>query len=268
VNYTKALSKFDIVNKEGLSVPFILNKEQQQFLDSMTGRDVILKARQIGFSSLILGIFTIDFLLKANSRGVIISHDTNSSQKLLDRAKYFLDSAQRKGLAVNLKYNNRSELINSDNNASLYIGTPQSKSFGRGDTIHSLHLSEFAFYDDPQRLLASVLQAVVPDGRVIIESTANGTNYFKQFWDLAKTKQNGFITHFFDNTHYSPEFLKQKQSELGDLYPQEYPSTDIEAFLSSGNPFFNKEALQVYLQQIAEPIATYATSYDLPLQTA
>jgi hypothetical protein len=265
MNIPKAIAKFDIVNKEGQSVPFVLNKEQQQFVDNMTGRDVILKARQIGFSSLILGIFTLDFLLKSNSRGVIISHDQNSSQKLLDRCKYFLESAQRKGLALHLKYNNRSELINSDNNSSLYIGTPQSKSFGRGDTIHSLHLSEFAFYDDPQRLLASVLQAVVPEGRVIIESTANGMNYFKTFWDLAKQKQNGFTTHFFDSSHYSQEFLNQKQAELGDLYPQEYPQTDMESFLSSGSCFFDKEALSVYLDRIFTPVETFSSSYDLPL---
>lgn len=263
MNYIDNLMKFNIVNKEGQSIPFSVNDEQKRFIENMTGKDVILKSRQIGFSSLIEGIFTLDFLLKENSRSVCISHDAISAQKLLDRVKYFIKSAEEKGLQVNLKYNSRNELVNSDKNSSFYIGQAGSKSFGRGDTLNNLHLSEFAFYPNPELLLSSVLQSVVPGGRVIIESTANGMNYYKAFWDKAKAGQNNFTPHFFDNTFYSEEFLAEKKLELGDMFPQEYPTTDIEAFLSSGNPFFDKEALAWYLTQIKQPIATYPTHYDL-----
>lgn len=266
MNYIKNLSKFDIVSKEGQTVSFNANKEQQLFIASMTGKDVILKSRQIGFSSVILGIFTLDFLLKENSRSVCISHDSPSSQKLLDKVKFFIQSAEQKGLAINLKYNSRNELVNSDKNSSFYIGASGNKSFGRGDTLTNLHLSEFAFYDDQEAMLASVLQAVVPSGRVIIESTANGMNYFKTFWDKSKVGETGFKTHFFDNSFYSKEFLEQKKRELGDLlFKQEYPATDLEAFASTGSPFFDREALQYYLKNIQEPTASFQTFYDLPI---
>lgn len=266
MNYTKALTKFDIVSKDGQAVPFEVNNFQQRYLDTMTSRDAILKVRQVGFSSLILGIFTLDFLLVENSRSVCISHDAQSAQKLLDRVKYFIKSAEEKGLAVNLKYNSRNELVNADKNSSFYIGQAGSKSFGRGDTLNNLHLSEFAFYEDPERMLSSVLQAVVPSGKVVIETTANGMNYFKTFWDKAVSGESNFKPHFFDNSFYSQEFLNQRKAEIGEeQFKQEYPATDIEAFISTGSPFFDREALQHYLSEVQIPYLTFNTFYDLPI---
>jgi hypothetical protein len=266
MNYIKALSKFEIVNKDGQAVSFTPNKFQQKYLDEMTNRDIILKVRQVGFSSLILGIFTLDFLLNDNSRSVCISHDAQSAQKLLDRVKYFIRSAEEQGLLINLKYNSRNELVNAEKNSSFYIGQAGSKSFGRGDTLNNLHLSEFAFYDDPERMLSSVLQAVVPTGRVVIETTANGMNYFKNFWDKSKAGETNFKAHFFDNSFYSKEFLDQKRKELEEQqFKQEYPSTDTEAFISSGRPFFDREALRFYLDNTKEPIETFNTFYDLQI---
>lgn len=254
MNY-QHLAKFDIVNKEGIRVPFILNDFQKRFIADTTGKDIILKARQCGFSSLILAMFTLDFLMVENSRSVCISHDSPSSQKLLDRVKFFVQSLEDKGLGINLKYNSRNELVNSDKNSSFYIGASGSKAFGRGDTITNLHLSEFAFYPEPETLLSSVLQAVVPNGKVIIESTANGINYFKTFWDRSKRNETGFKTHFFGNDFYPADFLTQKSMELGErLFKQEYPSDDITCFLFSGSPFFDQESLQTYLNFVTEPI--------------
>jgi hypothetical protein len=255
MNYITAISKFDIVNKDGITVPFTLNKEQERFLENMSGRDCILKSRQIGFSSLILAIFALDFLLIENSRSVCISHDTESAQRLLDRVKFFLESAQKKGLKLNLKYNNRNELVNQDIGSTFYIGKAGSKSFGRGDTLTNLHLSEFAFYPEPERMLASVLQAVIPKGKVVVETTPNGVNYFKTFWEKSKREETNFKCHFFDNTFYDPKTLDKKQKELGErLFKQEYPSNDSECFLYSGDPFFSQEILQDYLNQCKEPI--------------
>lgn len=266
MNYISALTKFDIVDKNGQVVPFRINSFQSKFLEQMTNKNIILKARQIGFSSLILGMFTLDFLVKENSRSVCISHDAASAQKLLDRVKFFIKSAEDKGLQVTLKYNSRNELVNSEKNSTFYIGQSGSKSFGRGDTLSNLHLSEFGFYQDQEKLLASVLQAVVPNGKVIIESTANGMNYFKQYWDRSKSSETGFKTHFFNNSFYSPEFLEQKRQELSpDLFKQEYPANDLEAFLSSGNPFFDREALIQYQKLTKEPIEIFNGYYDILL---
>ena len=56
-----------IIDKTGTEVPFVLNDMQKKFVAEATGKDIILKGRQMGFSSFILGAFTKDFIFKENS---------------------------------------------------------------------------------------------------------------------------------------------------------------------------------------------------------
>lgn len=258
MNYKAAIEgEFDIVNKRSEDIPFTLNKAQEDFVSNMTGRDIILKARQLGFSSLILAILTIDFILEDNQRCVVMSHETDATQRLMDRVKFYVNCFERKNnTKLNLRYNSRSEMVNEGNGSSFYIGTAESRSFGRGDTITSLHLSEFAFYPDPEKILAGVMQAVIPTGKVFIESTANGFNFFKGFWDEAKNGNRPFKAHFYNPTwEYDEVFLANKKAELGRFYEQEYPMTDSEAFLTSGNLYFDSESLKWYLDNAKDPIS-------------
>ena len=253
MDYKKAITQFDILNKEARVIPFVPNTEQSRFLDEMSGKDVILKARQMGFSSLLLAIFTIDFLTVPNSRSVIISHDKEAVTALLDRAKFYISSAESRGLATKFKYNSRHELVNELNGSSLFVGTAN-KSF-RGETINNLHLSELAFYDDPQSVFAGAVQAVVPNGRVIIETTANGMGWFRSFYYRSKDGETGYKTHFFNRGFYSQEFLDVKRRELqdDDLFNQEYPLSEHDAFISSGRPFFDQEIVEWYREGCKHP---------------
>jgi len=242
-----------IINKNTDVQSFTLNKPQKHFLEHMGHKNIILKARQMGFSSVILGYLTIRFLLKRNERLVVVSHESGATQKLMDRVKFFIESYE-KGNKIKLptKYNSRSEIVNEDTNSTIYIGTAGSKSFGRGDTITALHLSEFAFYSNPEEMLAGVLQALTPEGVLFIESTANGFNFYKTLWDEAEDR--GFSRHFYNSDWlYTHEFIENKKKELGRLFEQEYPTTPEEAFLTSGDMYFNGDSLKWYLSQVKDP---------------
>jgi hypothetical protein len=133
-------SNLTIVNKDGVEVPYLLNEAQVDFLKNITGRDIILKARQLGFSSLILAVMTTRFLLKRNERLVCISHEAGATQRLLDRVKFYIGSYEKKnGIKIPMKYNSRNEMNFGERNNTFYIGTAGSKTFGRGDTISVLH---------------------------------------------------------------------------------------------------------------------------------
>ncbi len=105
-------------------------------------------------------------------------------------------------------------------------------------------------------MLAGALQALVPTGRAIIESTANGFNEGKDLWDRTILGESGFKPLFY-NPHdfYTKEFLDEKRKELGDrLYKQEYPKTASEAFITSGQCYFDTESLSYYLENVKEPM--------------
>lgn len=249
---------FTIINKSSENVPFTPNAIQDEYLYSGTGKDVILKARQMGFSSIILAIFATDFLLRENTYSVVVADIADNAMDLLDRVKHYIRSYEEiNNIKVPLKYNSKYELYNLATNSRYKIGTADNKEFGRSKTITNLHLSEFAFYPDPGRLFTGAMQAVVPDGRVIIETTANGFNYFKTFWDECEMGERSFNPMFFKaSKFYSSEFLENKKKEVKEKYKQEYPETPHEAFLTSGELFFDKEALGRYLESTQEPIRT------------
>lgn len=246
-----------IINKEGKEVDFILNEAQNLFVQKATGKDNDLKARQEGLSAFILGAFSGDFILKENSTSVVVADNSDNAQGLLERVKFYIASYERKNhVKVPFKYNSKYELHNAANNAKYIIGTAQNIEVGRSRTITNAHLSEAAFYPQFRKLIASLLQAVVPDGKVVIETTANGFGEFKTWWDESEQGLTGFNNIFFPaSLIYSPEFLAQKRGELGRMFTQEYPDTAIQAFITSGETYFDVEAMQYYLQNVKEVMA-------------
>jgi len=253
---------FQIVDKERQVVDFRLNDIQERYLtiDSTATKDIILKARQQGFSSVILALFTVDFLLKANSRNVIVADEKENAEEMLDKVRFYIESYEAKKSAelkqpfkVPLRYSSKYELYNDATKARYTIGTAQKAEFGRSKTITNLHFSEAAFYPNMDKLFAGALQAVTPTGRVIVETTANGFNQFKEYWDKSEEGKTGFKAIFYGASgFYSKEFLEEKKQQLGRQYRQEYPDSPIDAFVTSGECFFNGESLEFYQNNILQ----------------
>ena len=290
MNYQNAIEKlFLLVDKQAKTVPFKLNPPQKKILDSLKNRDIILKARQEGISTLILAIFTIDFITRENIRNVVISHEEKATQKLFDKVKFFLDSMKKTfpgELPFKLKYNSRHELVNEEKNSVFYIGTAGSRAFGHGDTINNLHVSELSRWPDQEKLMVGLMQAVPREGRIIVETTANGVgDYFYNLWKKSNAQGSSFNTHFlawFELPEYSLKiregfqaseeeqelqktygltseqlnWRRWKISELGgslDSFNEQFPSNAEEAFIVSGNPIWSPTLLKWYLHRCEEP---------------
>ena len=167
-------SLFRVVDKEQNDVDFILNSAQRAIDDAFTQRIIIPKARQEGVSTYFLARSAVRCLGRKNTRAVIISHDTESTERMLLKVKYFLETM--KGPKPIIKNNNRNEITFPKTNSMLYIGTAGSRAFGRGDTITDLHCSEVPYWPNPQKLMSGLLQAVPKStGCISIESTGNGS---------------------------------------------------------------------------------------------
>jgi len=245
-----------IIDKTGTEVPFVLNDMQKKFVAEATGKDIILKGRQMGFSSFILGAFTKDFIFKENSLSVVIADIADNSQDLLGRVKHYIKSFEEKNnTKVPLKYNSKYELQNAFNGARYIIGTAENTEFGRSKTITNLHMSEAAFYKHFRKLHASAGTALTPTGRFVIETTANGFNEFKSFWDESVLDETGFTPHFYtSHGFYSPEYIQSERKRLGRLFDQEHPETPEIAFITSGELYFDTDALRELLSRTREPM--------------
>lgn len=203
-----------IPNKQGEDVNFELNTAQRKLDANLTGRDLVPKARQEGVSSYFLANFLVSCLMYRNTRAVVISHDMESTQRLLSRVRYFIEHIR--GPAPVVSNMSKNEIVFPKMNSMFYLGTAGSRKFGRGDTITHLLCSEYAFWPDAKDLMVGLLQAVPMSGRVVVESTGNGFNdYYRR---CMKAYRGGSIwkVHFLP-WHDFPEYrlpLSQQEEEL------------------------------------------------------
>jgi len=210
-----------IVDKKGDQIPFKHNKIQQEINAKVkelhdAGRPVriiILKARQHGGSTNEQGRMLYNTATKGNRTGLIVAHEAPATAKIFEKAKYMYNNLPACAKPL-IKASNAKELVfdrptgykgkEKGLNSKISIQTAGDVGIGRGDTIHYAHLSEFSFWPspegkDPKKQLAGILQAVpkTPDTEVIIESTANGYNDFKELWDEAVSGQSEWVAMFF-----------------------------------------------------------------------
>lgn len=254
---------FRIIDTSSNRVPFLLNAIQQRFHQEASGMDIILKARRQGFSSDILAVFATDFLLLPDTHSVVVADDSDNAMGLLDRVKLYIEEySDINKVKVPLKYNSKYELANATNGSRYTIGTAQNVEFGRSKTITNLHMSEAAFYRYLTKLLAGAGSALVPHGKFVIETTANGFNEFKTFWDNSVLGTTGFKPLFFKASDFhSEEFLKREFLRLGErVYKQEYPETPEEAFITSGIGYFDNLALA----RLLESVQAWEASHAMP----
>lgn len=246
-----------IIDKTGTEKQFVLNDMQNRFVEEATGKDIILKGRQMGFSSFTLGAFTKDFIFKDNSLSVVVADIADNALDLLARVKHYIKAfEQTNNCKVPLKYNSKYELQNAANGARYIIGTAENTEFGRSKTITNLHFSEAAFYKHFEKLLAGAGTALVPDGKFVIETTANGFNQFKTFYNESELGQTDFTAHFYPSQDFYPaEFLEKEKKRLGRLFDQEHPSSPEIAFITSGETYFDVLAMRWYMENTREVMA-------------
>ena len=189
-----------IRTKDQRIIPFQFNWPQLDYWPRRTSRDLILKPRQLGFTTLVCGMFFADCVLRPQTTSVIVAHDGDSTERIFRIVKLFwerLPEAERRDLGEP-QYSTKRELYWPRNQSCFYVGTAGAKAFGRGMTIQNLHCSEFAFWPHPEESLAALTEAVPAGGRIVIESTANGRdNYFHQLWNECKEPGARFAPHFY-----------------------------------------------------------------------
>ena len=259
--------------KTNKMVPFKLNDEQEELLDVLqqNNKVIVLKARQIGCSTLVRAFFLWkQYTSREPTTHAIISYTRDSADHLHSMDKQFYLKLPRPLKRKLSKSSNRT-LQFADTKASLRSFTAGGKAGAtRSFTFHSAHISEFAFFDDQEELLSNVI-ASVGEGQLIIETTPNvpGDKYHQL---IMESETNGWALCFFpwhkhknytaksrfhqasvpsmtDEEEGLQETLKLSKGQLYwrrtkinsmglEKFRKEFPSTVDEAFLSNSNLWF------------------------------
>ena len=293
-----------IRTKEGEVKTLKLNFAQEQLLKAVNEqyekegkiRVIILKARQMGLSTMVGGWLYWWLSQRKAQRGLVVTHHADSTRALFDMTRRYHENCPEP-IKPNTKYSSRRELNFNILDSSYVVATAGGESVARGETITCAHLSELAFWSAStvDENFNAIMQAI-PNNKntaVFIESTANGVSgKFYELWKGAVEGNNGFIPVFLpwfiqdeyeeqlsEKTELSPDelqlkkkhkltdnqlaFRRKKIAQNGlDLFKQEYPSEPDEAFLTSGRPIFNPEQITKMLDNTKDVIGRYALEDD------
>lgn len=271
-------------NKNLQVVKFKPNWAQLEYLDAAkhqfetTGRVriIVLKARQLGISTITEAMLFVMCFIIDNYRSMVIAHEIPASQNLLKMTNRYWDTYPFKQL-YSTKYAGKNHLEWVQTGSSMQVATAGNKGVGRSATIHGVHASEVAFWPDPKEAFVGLRQTIpeAPGTIIVLESTANGSGMFKTEWEAAEAGDTEFLPLFFPwwrHPGYTASAIGVPYHELGRLdaeekvlrrigisddrlawrrwairnktqndlmlFHQEYPSTPSEAFIASGTNIF------------------------------
>src|SRR5581483_7792605 len=256
-----------ILDKEQALIPLHWNRVQKHFHANRTGRDLVLKARQVGISTYVQGeMFRRQ--VTGSRASITLAHDGDTTTKMRLMADRFWEHCKFNDIQPARKYANASLATYPEFDSSATIATAGNLETGRGATYTDFHGSEVAFWKDAQRIVSGAMQGGNPD--VILESTPNGAQGY--FYDLCMEALRGagvWKLHFYpwwwdakytiglekgERLEYTDEekeliarhelkagqikWRREKIKELRDFFKQEYPEDPVGCFLTSGNSYF------------------------------
>lgn len=245
-------------------------------------REDVLKSRQQGMSTWWLALFFLDTINTPLTQSVILTDNGDRSETLFRIIHRFYEHLPAH-LKRPKKYSTRREIEFSDIDSLIAVGTAGTSNVGRGGTVNNCLLSERSFMVNGEEVESGLLESVpLESGNVVRETTANGFNEYYHERQREHRGESRFVPRFFGwNLHSeyriavpqdftrTPEeaeiaalhglddgqlaWARVKRTDLKSRFPQEYPLTEGEAFLSSGNPYFDRPSLLRLLAELEKP---------------
>lgn len=231
---------YKIKNKQKQLVVFKRNKAQQHFAEHKHTRNIILKSRQLGFTTDEAIDCLDDMLFTRNFDALIIAHGLEPAKDIFDnkidlawenyRLKHLYQPDTDTARKLKVGFGDKTY-------SSIAVDTS-----GRSGTFSRIHITEFAklcreYPDRAREVIEGSIPAVPTDGRVDIESTAEASDglFYEMFWQawdrgepLHKTQ---FKAHFYnwqwDEEVETTDVISDLPSEFR-AYQMKYHLTDKE----------------------------------------
>lgn len=212
---------YKIIDAQGVVIDFKFNAAQEAFFEGMHYSNVILKARQLGFSTFIL-IYMLDACLftQNHSAGVIAQGLTEAEDLFKNKVKFAYDNIPEFLKDKLTAKTDSARRLEFSNGSSITVGTSL-----RGGTFQKLHISEYgkiaARYPDKAReIKTGALNTVHAGQQIFVESTAEGQQ--GEFYELVerakRLQQSGaeltqldpklFFYPWHENPNYALDELK------------------------------------------------------------
>ena len=197
-----------VKSKEGPVVPFRLRPAQADLYGKLTGRDIVLKSRQLGFSTLFEADFLLDAVTLPNLRVATIVQNETKIPEFMDIYRFMYESLPPvidiQGVPIKIKPESQTDNVmrlEFDNGSSIHVATSGGIKILRGSTFHRALLTEVAVWDEESagEVWASLVGSMPPKGtKIAVETTALGRRgEFWNQWNRAMAGDSLFAPHFY-----------------------------------------------------------------------
>ena len=177
-----------IINKAGKRVKFRMNWAQEELYERLWYNDLILKARQLGMSTIVQLIGLDNCVFNPNYSFGVIAHEMDAASDIYRRnIRYPYDNLPEAIRSSVAETHATQHFLKFTNNSSVRVGVSL-----RSGTYQMLHVSEFgkicAKYPlKAQEIVTGSFETVPQGGIKIVESTAEGrSGYFYEYCEGAK----------------------------------------------------------------------------------
>ena len=249
-------SRFWYIDHPRGSRLFDLRPEQQEMLELWCQADdtgwpvndtISLKARQIGWSTLVAGYAFWRAYFTPEYKALMLSKGLRESELLLSKAIYGYRRLPKWMTDRVNRTNDNMTSMNFDNDSSI-VSLPSASDPARGYTGNLLIADEFGQFPNAEEGWASMEPVTDLGGQLIVLGTANGAgSKFHSLWEQSVIGERNMVPTFY-SWKAVPErdqnWYQQKAAENPPwLMAQEYPTTPEEAFIQSGNLVFDYDRL-------------------------
>ncbi len=270
------------------------NAAQKSFERRRGGRNIVLKARQMGMTTWAAARFFLKTITIPGTLTLQVAHNQQAAEeifRIVHRFVNWLPEELREGPLRTARSNVR-QIVFPEIDTQYRVVSAGDRNAGRGLTVQNLHCSELARWPgDPAETLAGLRAALAPatesrpdsGGELILESTPDGLGgCFHEEWQ--KAAETGMVRHFFpwwmepryraqavDESSLSEEerdlrkrnhldleqigYRRQIRANFRGLARQEYAEDEESCFLASGNSIFELPAIEARLATAPEPVA-------------
>lgn len=180
---------YRIKDKDGKQQPFRMNPDQAKFIAERHGFDIVLKARQKGFTTVIQLDMLDDCLFLPNTASGVIAHNlTDAESFFADKIKFAYDELPEEFRELVSATSDTVRSLKFSNGSSIRVGTSL-----RSGTLQRLHVSEYGklcakFPEKAREVKSGAFNTVQVGQRITVESTAEG--HAGHFYELTKAAQD------------------------------------------------------------------------------
>lgn len=207
-------------------------------------RTIVLKARQLGFSTLVACYALWLTLFHRDKNVLIIATKQETAKNIVTKSRFAYDQLPpwlRSPVSENNKLNVRFK------NGSQIKAVSSSTDAGRSEAVSLLIIDEAAFIDNAEEIWIAAQATLATGGKAILISTPNGVgNFFHKMWEKTVEEKADFYPiklTWRSHPDRDEDWYQRELSVYGERgFRQEYEAE----FLGSGNTVIDGELIAYY----------------------